>query len=49
MNSHEVVMKEMQGKCRFEVFEFLRKSVGKSSESTHLHTHSQVLSLNIAC
>jgi len=48
MDPKEVIVKEMQGKCRLKVLELFRESIRQPRTSTHLHSHSQVLSLNEA-
>ena len=49
MNPNEIVVEEMQGQCRFEVLKFPRERIRQPCKPTHLHSHSQVLSLNVSC
>lgn len=44
--SDEVVVKVMQRDRVLMIFDFLGKAVAQPSESTHLHTHGQVLSFD---
>ena len=46
MDTHEVVVKEMERKSRLKAREAPRERVGESSKPTHIHAHGQVLSFN---
>ena len=47
MDFAEIVVGEVQRNCMRVVFDFLRKSIRQSRESAHVHSHREVLSLNI--
>jgi hypothetical protein len=38
----------MQSNCRLQVFELLAESIGQTRETTHAHSHRQVLAFNQA-
>lgn len=48
MNPDKVVVHDMDGDCRDMIFEFLREGVGQSSKTAHTHSHSEVLTFDIA-
>ena len=48
MDSHKIIVKEVKRDGCPEIFELLRKGICQSGKSTHLHTHGQVLTLNMA-
>ena len=47
MNTNEIIPREVQGQHCVKLIPFLRESIGQTGESTHLHSHGQVLSLNV--
>jgi hypothetical protein len=47
MYATEIVPSEVQCQHRIEFFPFLRKSIGQSSESPHLHSHRQILAFDM--
>src|SRR6266849_1702420 len=49
MNPAEVIVHIMKRDRMLKVLQFFRKAVRQPSEPTHGHSHSEVLSLNIAC
>jgi hypothetical protein len=48
MDPHQIVVREMQGDRRLQVFKLLAESVGKAGKAPHTHPHSQVLTLDHA-
>jgi hypothetical protein len=48
MHAHEIIVREMQSNCRLQVFELLAESKGQTRETTHAHSHRQVLVFNQA-
>jgi hypothetical protein len=48
VDSHEVVIGKVQGKCGVMILPLFAESVRQSSESANLHTHGQVLALDMA-
>jgi hypothetical protein len=48
MRAAKVVVHEVQGDRRGEVFHLLGKRVGQPGQAPHAHTHSEVLALDIA-
>ena len=49
MHSAEVVVREVQRKCRFVVLPFFRKRICQSRHPTHGHANVEVIALNVAC
>ena len=47
MDTHEIVMREMETDGRRVVDPLLAKTVGQAREPAHLHPHGQVLALHI--
>jgi hypothetical protein len=48
MDARKVVVRKMKGNRRLKVFSLLRKAVRQASEAAHLHTHGEVLTVNLA-
>src|ERR1700685_1144787 len=48
MNPAEIIVREMQSASRFQILQFLRKSVRQARKPSHLHSHGQILPLDIA-
>jgi len=46
VNPHKVILEEMKRDGYPEIFELLRKGVRETNESTHVHSHCQVLPFN---
>src|SRR5216684_7888243 len=49
MNTAQIVIRKMQSDSGFQVLQFLAKSIGQPRKPSHCHSHSQVLSLDMAC
>src|SRR5260370_21463232 len=49
MNTAQIVIRKMQSDSSFQVLQFLAKGIGQPCKSSHCHSHSQVLSLDMAC
>ena len=47
MDANEVVIGEIQGKSRIVVLPLFAESVGQPGESANLHSHRQVLTLDM--
>ena len=47
MHAAEIIVSKVQSASRFQVRQFLRESVSQARESPHLHSHGQVLPLNM--
>ena len=48
MNPDEVVMHVVKRNRRDVILDFLRERIGQPSESAHLHSHREVLALDVA-
>lgn len=48
VNTTEVVVHEMEGNRMFVIFDFLREGIRQAREAAHLHSHGEVLALNVA-
>lgn len=48
MNTAEIVVHVVQGDSSNMIFDLLRERVGEPSEAAHLHSHGEVLALDIA-
>ena len=46
MNAAEVVVREVQGGRRFQVFQFLTESVGQPGQPPHGHPNREILPLD---
>ena len=48
MNPAEIVVHVMECDRVFQIREFFAKRIGQSRKAAHLHSHSQILALNVA-
>lgn len=48
VNTSEVIVHEVDSDGMSVVFHFLRKRIGKTGESAHVHSHRQVLTFDVA-
>jgi hypothetical protein len=49
MDTHKIIVREVQSASRFQVRQLLRESVSQASESAHRHSHGEVLPLDVRC
>jgi hypothetical protein len=47
MHTAEIIVREVQSASGFQVRQLLRESVRQPGESPHLHSHGQVLPLDV--
>ena len=47
MDAAKVVVREVQGGRRFQVFQLLTESVGQPGQSPHAHPHGEILPLDV--
>jgi len=47
MNTAEIVMREVQSDCGFQIIQLFRESIGQSGKTPHLHSHNQILPFHV--